>query len=118
PAVRRPAGSLGGVEAVVDKDLASALLADRLGAEILLILTGVEHVAVDFGRPTPRHLHELDACTLAPPPRGPPPPPPASSPPAACPPRSRPPYGSWRGAVAGPSSPPPSCPRRPWPARS
>jgi carbamate kinase len=65
PVVRRPDGSLAGVEAVVDKDLASALLADRLGAEVLLILTGVEHVAVGFGRPTRRDLHELDAATLA-----------------------------------------------------
>jgi carbamate kinase len=65
PVVRRPDGSLAGVEAVVDKDLASALLAAELGAEVLLILTGVEHVAVDFGRPTQRDLHELDAATLA-----------------------------------------------------
>ena len=65
PVVRRPDGSLAGVEAVVDKDLASALLADRLGAEVLLILTGVEHVAVDFGRPTQRDLHELGAAELA-----------------------------------------------------
>jgi carbamate kinase len=65
PVVRRADGTLEGVEAVVDKDLASALLASRLGAEELLILTGVEHVAVDFGRPTQRDLHELDAATLA-----------------------------------------------------
>jgi carbamate kinase len=65
PVVRRPDGSLAGVEAVVDKDLASALLADRLGAEVLLILTGVEHVAVDFGRPGQRDLHELGAAELA-----------------------------------------------------
>jgi carbamate kinase len=65
PVVRRPDGALTGVEAVVDKDLASALLADRLGAEVLLVLTGVEHVAVDFGRPTQRDLHELDAAELA-----------------------------------------------------
>jgi carbamate kinase len=65
PVVRRPDGSLAGVEAVVDKDLASALLAGGLGAEVLLILTGVEHVAIDFGRPTQRDLHELDAATLA-----------------------------------------------------
>jgi carbamate kinase len=65
PVVRRADGTLEGVEAVVDKDLASALLASRLGAEVLLILTGVEHVAVDFGRPTQRDLHEPDAATLA-----------------------------------------------------
>jgi carbamate kinase len=65
PVVRRPDGSLEGIEAVVDKDLASALLAASLDAEVLLVLTGVEHVAVDFGRPTQRDLHELDAATLA-----------------------------------------------------
>jgi carbamate kinase len=65
PVVRRADGSLAGVEAVVDKDLASALLADRLGAEVLLVLTGVEHVAVDFGRPSQRDLHELDAAELS-----------------------------------------------------
>jgi carbamate kinase len=65
PVVRQPDGSLAGVEAVVDKDLASALLADRLGAERLLVLTGVEHVAADFGRPTQRDLHELRSSELA-----------------------------------------------------
>lgn len=65
PVVRRADGSLAGVEAVVDKDLASALLAAELGAEVLLVLTGVEHVAVDFGRPTQRDLHELGAAELA-----------------------------------------------------
>ena len=65
PVVRRDDGSLAGVEAVVDKDLASALLAANLGAEVLLVLTGVEHVAVDFGRPTQRDLHELSAAELA-----------------------------------------------------
>jgi carbamate kinase len=65
PVVRQADGSLLGVEAVVDKDLASALLAANLGAEVLLILTGVEHVALDFGRPTRRDLHEVTATELA-----------------------------------------------------
>jgi carbamate kinase len=65
PVVRQADGSLVGVEAVVDKDLASALLAANLGAEVLLILTGVEHVAVDFGHPDQRDLHELRAAELA-----------------------------------------------------
>jgi carbamate kinase len=65
PVVRQADGSLVGVEAVIDKDLASALLAANLGAEVLLILTGVEHVALDFGRPTQRHLHEVRASELA-----------------------------------------------------
>jgi carbamate kinase len=65
PVARRADGSLRGVEAVVDKDLASARLAANLGAEVLLILTGVEHVALDFGRPTRRDLHEVRAGELA-----------------------------------------------------
>ena len=65
PVVRQADGSLVGVEAVVDKDLASALLAANLGAEVLLILTGVEHVALDFGRPTRRDLHQVTSTELA-----------------------------------------------------
>jgi len=64
PVVRRADGSLAGVEAVIDKDLTAALLAARLGAETLLILTGVDHVALDFGRPTQRDIHEIGAAEL------------------------------------------------------
>ncbi len=48
-----------GVEAVIDKDLASALLASELGVEILLILTGVEGVALHFGTPQQVFLERL-----------------------------------------------------------
>lgn len=48
-----------GVEAVIDKDLASALLASELGAEILLILTDVERVALFFGTPQQIFLDKL-----------------------------------------------------------
>ncbi len=65
PVVRQADGTLVGVEAVVDKDLATALLAANIGAEVLMILTGVEHVALDFGRPTRRDLHEVTAAELA-----------------------------------------------------
>jgi carbamate kinase len=65
PVARRPDGSLYGVEAVVDKDLASGLLAANLGAELLLLLTGVEYVALDFGRPNQRDLREVSATELA-----------------------------------------------------
>lgn len=40
-----------GIEAVVDKDLASSLLANRLGADVLLLSTGVPQVAINFGTP-------------------------------------------------------------------
>jgi carbamate kinase len=65
PVVRQADGSLVGVEAVIDKDLATALLAANIGAEVLLLLTGIEHVALDFGRPTQRDVHEVRAAELA-----------------------------------------------------
>ncbi|RAR61585.1 MULTISPECIES: carbamate kinase [Halomonadaceae] len=49
PVVRREDGSLLGVEAVIDKDAASALLARQLGADALLLLTDVAAVYRDFG---------------------------------------------------------------------
>ncbi|MGJ8606039.1 MAG: carbamate kinase [Marivita sp.] len=49
PVLRRPDGSLVGVEAVIDKDAASALLAKDLGADALLLLTDVDAVYRDFG---------------------------------------------------------------------
>ncbi len=53
---------LHGAEAVVDKDFASALVAEAVGADCLLLLTGVPQVAVDFGTPQQR---SLDCMTLA-----------------------------------------------------
>jgi carbamate kinase len=48
-----------GLDAVVDKDLAAAVLARDLGAELLLILTDVDAVYADWGRPTQRALPRL-----------------------------------------------------------
>ena len=56
PVAAEPDGSLVGVEAVVDKDLASGLLAHDLGADMLLIPTGVPRVAIHFGTPEQRWL--------------------------------------------------------------
>lgn len=61
PVVRRD-GCLRGVEAVIDKDRASAVLAAQLGAERLVVLTAVARVAVDFGRPTQRDLDRIDVA--------------------------------------------------------
>ena len=58
PVVRR-GGRLGGVDAVIDKDRASALLARELAAERLLILTEVPAVYENFGQPDQRELREL-----------------------------------------------------------
>jgi len=52
-------GSIAGVEAVVDKDLASGLLAHELGADLLLIPTGVARVAIRFGTPQQKWLDTL-----------------------------------------------------------
>ncbi|MER7174758.1 carbamate kinase [Streptomyces mesophilus] len=60
PVVAAPDGSLRGVEAVVDKDATSALLARALGARELIITTGVERIALDFGTPRQRSVDRLD----------------------------------------------------------
>ncbi len=59
PVVRGPAGELTGVEAVIDKDLASALLAQSIGADLLLISTAVERVALHYGKPEQRNLSSM-----------------------------------------------------------
>jgi carbamate kinase len=56
PVVRDPGGSLRGVEAVVDKDLTAALLATRLRADALLLLTDVANVELDYGTPAARAI--------------------------------------------------------------
>ncbi|MBE3580529.1 MAG: carbamate kinase [Thermoanaerobacteraceae bacterium] len=59
PVVRKPDGSLEGVEAVIDKDRAARLLASEVGAEFLFLLTEVEQVYLDFGKPTQRAVSRL-----------------------------------------------------------
>src|SRR5687768_7934181 len=61
PVVEDEQGRYKGVEAVIDKDFASAQLATSLGADLLWITTGVDRVAVDFGTPQQRALDVLDA---------------------------------------------------------
>jgi carbamate kinase len=58
PVVRRD-GRLVGVEAVIDKDLAAALLALAIGWKHLVIATDVPQVALDFGTPAQRLLDQL-----------------------------------------------------------
>lgn len=57
-------GKLHGVEAVIDKDLASALLAQDLGADLLVIATDVDGVYADWGTPTQRRLGAVTADEL------------------------------------------------------
>lgn len=60
PVERNAQGDLVGVEAVIDKDVASAMLAKELHADMLIIPTGVEKVAINFGTPEQEWLSELD----------------------------------------------------------
>ncbi|SNR57816.1 carbamate kinase [Puniceibacterium sediminis] len=59
PVIQRDDGSLVGVEAVIDKDAASALLARQLGADALLLLTDVDGVYRDFGTDSARRIAHL-----------------------------------------------------------
>jgi carbamate kinase len=65
PVTRQWDRSLHGVEAVIDKDLASSLLAHVLGFEVLVIVTSVEKVALHFRKPDQRDLDEATADELA-----------------------------------------------------
>jgi carbamate kinase len=65
PVIAGPSGALHGTEAVIDKDLASSLLARSLGATTLAILTDVEHAFLDYGAPTQRAIGEIEARDLA-----------------------------------------------------
>lgn len=56
PVVRRADGSLAGVEAVIDKDLASAALAESLGADVLVMATDAPALFLDWGTPKQREL--------------------------------------------------------------
>lgn len=58
PVVETPSG-LRGVEAVIEKDLATGVLAAALGADTAFFLTGVERVVTGFGGPSPRPLDRL-----------------------------------------------------------
>ncbi|MEB6334911.1 carbamate kinase [Serratia rhizosphaerae] len=53
---------LQGASAVIDKDWASARLAEQIGADMLIILTAVEKVAINFGRPDQQWLDRLSAA--------------------------------------------------------
>lgn len=61
PVVEEADGGYRGVEAVIDKDLSSALLARQLCAHLFVITTGVPQVAVNFGLPEQRYLDVLEA---------------------------------------------------------
>ena len=64
PVICRADGSLAGVEAVIDKDLASCLLARELSADALLMLTDVDAVYVHWGGPQARRMRRISPQAL------------------------------------------------------
>jgi carbamate kinase len=64
PVVRAEDGTLHGVEAVIDKDLAAAVLGRTLDVDLLVIATDVDHVALGFGTPAEQPLHRVGVGEL------------------------------------------------------
>ncbi|MGB3390683.1 MAG: hypothetical protein WBA88_22190 [Pseudaminobacter sp.] len=65
PVVELDNGSIAGIEAVIDKDLASSLLARQLEADLLLLLTDVDAVYLDWDTPKARALGRVTASHLS-----------------------------------------------------
>ncbi|MCL1983640.1 MAG: carbamate kinase [Clostridiales bacterium] len=59
PVIKRDDGSLEGTAAVIDKDFAAELLAESIGADMLVILTEVEKVAINFNKPDQKNLSKI-----------------------------------------------------------
>lgn len=59
PVIEKEDGSLEGTAAVIDKDFAAELLAEELGADALVILTEVEKVAINWGKPNQENLSHM-----------------------------------------------------------
>lgn len=62
PVIRGAEGFLSGVDAVIDKDFATSLLAAEIKADLLIVSTGVEQVCVHYGQP---NEHALNTMTIA-----------------------------------------------------
>lgn len=62
--MRTDAGDYQSVDAVIDKDLSTALLAREIHADILVITTGVEKVCIHFGKPQQQALDRVDIATM------------------------------------------------------
>ena len=65
PVIENPDGTLEGVAAVIDKDLAAELLAEQVEADMLMILTEVEKVAINFGKPDQENLSHMSLADAA-----------------------------------------------------
>ncbi|MDX1416916.1 MAG: carbamate kinase [Candidatus Promineifilaceae bacterium] len=62
PVIADDDGNLRGVPAVIDKDFASGLLANRIGAELFVISTAVEKVALNFGKPDEKWIDQMSVA--------------------------------------------------------
>lgn len=59
PVIEQESGDLLGVEAVIDKDFGSSLLANMIGADLFVISTAVEKVAINFNKPNQQWLDQI-----------------------------------------------------------
>ena len=64
PVIEKPGWGLDGVEAVVDKDLSAACIAEAVDASVLLILTNVEHIFLHYNKKQQQPLHQITAQEL------------------------------------------------------
>lgn len=62
PVIENEDGTLEGVAAVIDKDLAAERLAEDVGADVLMILTEVEQVAINYGKPDQKNLGNISVA--------------------------------------------------------
>ena len=65
PVLEKIDGHLEGVAAVIDKDFAAELLAEQVNADVLMILTEVEKVAINFNKPDQKNLDHLTLIEAA-----------------------------------------------------
>lgn len=65
PVIENPDGTLEGVAAVIDKDFAAELLAEKVDADILMILTEVEKVSINFKKPNQQDLSRMTLAEAA-----------------------------------------------------
>jgi carbamate kinase len=64
PTVREPDGRLSGVEAVIDKDLTAVVVAQHIGADVLVIATDVDSVVLGFGTDDARPVGQVPATEM------------------------------------------------------
>ncbi len=64
PVIRSEQGDYQSVDAVIDKDLSTALLAREIGADVLAITTGVEKVCINFGKPNQQALDTVSVAQM------------------------------------------------------